>query len=132
MRNPVTPALGQVKATIKKMNESFSMAFNAGDTATVAQMFAEDAYLLPAGSPMVRGRSSIQSFWTKAGERVGDLKFTIMDVRLLGTDAALEIGTSSSKTKGSQAQEVVGKYVAIWQKIGSEWKLATDIWNSDK
>jgi hypothetical protein len=30
-------------------------------------MFAEDAYLLPAGSPMVRGRSSISVFLDKSG-----------------------------------------------------------------
>ena len=127
----VTPALGQDKATIEKMNESFATAFK-GDTATVAQMYVEDAYLLPAGSPMVRGRSSIQTFWTKAGESVGDMKLTTEDVRPLGTDAAREIGTDGLKTKGSPAQEVVGKYVVIWQKIGSEWKPATDIWNMDK
>jgi ketosteroid isomerase-like protein len=56
-------------------------------------MYVEDAYLLPAGSPMVRGRSSIQTFWTKAGESVGDMKLTTEDVRPLGTDAAREIGT---------------------------------------
>jgi uncharacterized protein (TIGR02246 family) len=128
----VTPALGQDKATIEKMNERFATAFNKGDTATVAQMYVEDAYLLPAGSPMVRGRSSIQTFWTKAGESVGDMKLTTEDVRPLGTDAAREIGTYGLKTKGSPAQEVVGKYVVIGQKIGSEWKLATDIWNTDK
>ena len=38
----------------------------------------------------------------------------------------------SLKTKGSQVQEVAGKYVVIWQKVGSDWKLATDIWNTDK
>jgi ketosteroid isomerase-like protein len=35
-------------------------------------------------------------------------------------------------TKGQQRQQVVGKYVVVWQKVGNEWKLATDIWNTDK
>jgi ketosteroid isomerase-like protein len=45
---------------------------------------------------------------------------------------AREIGAFSGKTKGSQPQDIGGKYVAIWQKIGDEWKVTTDIWNSNK
>lgn len=81
---------------------------------------------------MVKGRSSIQSFWTKASEGIADMKLTILDVKSLGADAAREVGTYTLKTKGSQANEILGKYVVIWQKSGGDWKLATDIWNSDK
>jgi ketosteroid isomerase-like protein len=60
------------------------------------------------------------------------LKLTTVDVKPLGTDAAREVGTFSLMTKDQPPQQVSGKYVVVWQKIGSEWKLATDIWNSDK
>jgi ketosteroid isomerase-like protein len=36
------------------------------------------------------------------------------------------------KTKGQSPQEIVGKYVVVWQKEGNDWKLATDIWNANK
>jgi ketosteroid isomerase-like protein len=36
------------------------------------------------------------------------------------------------KTKGSPSKEVTGKYVVIWEKVGKDWKLATDIWNEGK
>jgi ketosteroid isomerase-like protein len=29
-------------------------------------------------------------------------------------------------------QEVVGKYVVVWEKVGDDWKLAADIWNDGK
>ena len=67
-----------------------------------------------------------------AGAQVGDLKLTAIDVKPLGSDAAREVGTFALKTKGSQPQDLSGKYVVIWQKVGTDWKLATDIWNSDK
>jgi len=127
-----SPALGQDKAAIQKLNDSFAAALNKGDAATVAGMYAEDAFILPSGSPLVTGRSSIQSFWGKAVQDVGDMKLTTVDVKALGGDAAREIGTYTLKTKGPQAQEIAGKYVVIWQKVGSDWKLATDIWNADK
>ena len=57
---------------------------------------------------------------------------TTVDVKPLGTDAAREVGTFSLKTKGQSQQELIGKYVVVWQKVGSDWKLATDIWNTNK
>jgi uncharacterized protein (TIGR02246 family) len=125
-------AFGQDKATIDKLNESFMAAFQKGDTAAIGQMYAEDAYLLPSGGEMVRGRAAIQAFWTKAAEGIGDFKLTTVDVKPLGNDAAREIGTFTLKTKGQPPQEVAGKYVVVWQKVGGDWRLATDIWNTDK
>ena len=125
-------AFGQDKATIDKLNESFMAAFQKGDTAVIGQMYAEDAYLLPSGGEMVKGRAAIQAFWTKAAEGIGDFKLTTVDVKPLGNDAAREIGTFTLKAKGQPPQEVAGKYVVVWQKVGGDWKLATDIWNTDK
>ena len=125
-------AFGQDKATIDKLNESFMAAFQKGDSAAIGQMYAEDAYLLPSGGEMVKGRAAIQAFWTKAAEGISDFKLTTVDVKPLGNDAAREIGTFTLKTKGQPPQEVAGKYVVVWQKVGGDWKLATDIWNTDK
>ena len=125
-------ASAQDKATIEKLNDAFVSAFNKGDYATVAGMYTEDAFLLPPGSEMAKGRSNVQAFWTKAGEAIGDAKLTTLDVKPLGTEAAREVGTFSLMTKGPQPQKVTGKYVVVWQKVGTDWKLATDIWNSDK
>ena len=50
----------------------------------------------------------------------------------LGPSAAREIGTFTLKTKGPTPQEVTGKYLVVWEKIGSDWKLAADIWNDGK
>ena len=127
-----TAAFGQDKATIDKLNESFMAAFQKGDTAAIGQMYAEDAYLLPSGGEMVKGRAAIRRLWTKAAEGIGDFKLTTVDVKPLGNDAAREIGTFTLKTKGQPPQEVTGKYVVVWQKVGGDWRLATDIWNTDK
>jgi len=94
------PALAQDKATIEKLNDAFEAAFNKGDFAALANFYTEDAYLLPPGSAMAKGRSNVQAFWTKAGESVGDLKLTTVDVKPLGSDAAREVGTFSLMTKG--------------------------------
>ena len=126
------PALAQNKAMIEKLNDVWTAAFNKGDAAAVAALYTEDAYVLPPGSAMVKGRAAIEAFWRQAAQQMSDAKLTTVDVLPLGRSAAREIGTVTLKTKSQPPQEVVGKYVVVWRKIGRDWKLATDIWNTDK
>ncbi|WP_201838116.1 YybH family protein [Microvirga zambiensis] len=126
------PAMAQDKATIQSLSDQFAKAFNAGDAAGVAALYTEDAVILPPGGEMMKGRSAIQAFWKGAAEQLGDGTLTTVDVKPLGNDTAREIGTFSFRSKGAQPQEVTGKYVVVWEKVGSDWKLATDIWNTNK
>jgi uncharacterized protein (TIGR02246 family) len=126
-------ALAQDKATIEKLNNAWTAAFNnKGDAQAVAAMYAEDAYVLPPGSDIVKGRAAIEAFWRQAAQQMTDAKLTTLDVLPLGRTAAREIGTVSLKTKSQPPQEVVGKYAVVWRKIDGRWKLATDIWNTNK
>ena len=125
-------ALAQDKATIEKLNNAWTAAFNKGDAQAVAAMYAEDAYVLPPGSDIVKGRAAIEAFWRQAAQQMGDAKLTTLDVLPLGRNATREIGTVTLKTKSQPPQEVVGKYAVVWRKIGGQWKLATDIWNTNK
>src|SRR6266404_2433661 len=77
-------------------------------------------------------RAAIEAFWRQAAQQMGDAKLTTLDGLPLGRNAAREIGTVSLKTKSQPPQEVVGKYAVVWRKIGGQWKLATDIWNTNK
>jgi ketosteroid isomerase-like protein len=70
------------------------------------------------------------NFWYT--QQVSDPKVITFDVKPLGPSAAREIGTFSLKTKGPTPQEVTGKYVVVWEKVGEDWKLAADIWNDGK
>ncbi len=126
------PALAQDKATIQSLSDKFAKAFNAGDAAAVAALYTEDAVILPPGGEMMKGKSAIQAFWKGAAEQLSDGKLTTVDVKPLGSEAAREIGTFTFRTKGAQPQEITGKYVVVWEKVGNDWKLATDIWNTNK
>src|SRR6202008_253816 len=88
-----TSALAQTTASIQKLDDAWSDAFNKGDTPAVAAMYAEDAYLLPPGHDMVRGRAAIEAFWKDASQQLGDAKLVVVNVAPLGPRAAREIGT---------------------------------------
>ena len=127
----IAPAVAQ-KAEIEAVNAKWMELFNKGDFAGVASLYTDDATAFPPGSGMVKGRAAIGAMWKSMAEQVSDPKVTTLDVKPLGPSAAREIGTFSLKTKGPTPQEVAGKYVVVWEKVGSDWKLAADIWNDGK
>ena len=127
----IGPASAQ-KAEIEAVNAKWAEFFNKGDFAGVASLYTSDATAFPPGSPMVQGGAAIGAMWKSMAEKVSDPKLTTLDVKSLGPSAAREIGTFSLKTKGPTPQEATGKYVVIWEKVGDDWKLATDIWNDGK
>jgi uncharacterized protein (TIGR02246 family) len=127
----ITPALAQ-KAEIEAVNAKWAEFFNKGDFAGVASLYTTDATAFPPGSAMVQGGAAIGAMWKSLAEQVSDPKLTTLDVKPLGPSAAREIGTFSLKTKGPTPKDVTGKYVVVWEKIGSDWKLAADIWNDGK
>ena len=120
------------KAEIEAVNAKWIEFFNKGDFAGLASLYTEDATAFPPGSAMVKGRAAIEALWKNMAEQVSDPKLTTLDVKALGPSAAREIGTFSLKTKGPRPQEVTGKYLVVWEKIGNDWKLAADIWNDGK
>ena len=127
----IAPAFAQ-KAEIEAVNAKWIDFFNKGDFAGIGTLYTEDATALPPGSAMVKGRAAIEAMWKSMAEQVTDPKITALDVKSLGPSAAREIGTFSLKTKGPTSQEVSGKYLVVWEKVGNDWKLATDIWNDGK
>jgi uncharacterized protein (TIGR02246 family) len=127
----IAPAAAQ-KAEIEAVNAKWMELFNKGDFAGVASLYTEDGSVFPPGSGIAKGRAAIAALWKGMAEQVSDPKVTTLDVKPLGPSAAREIGTFSLKTKGPTPQEVSGKYVVVWERVGGDWKLAADIWNDGK
>jgi uncharacterized protein (TIGR02246 family) len=123
-----TSAIAQTQADFQELEDTFTAAFNKEDVSTIADMFAEDSYLLPNNGDFIQGRAAIRSFWENNVKIVKYLKLTTTNVQSFG-DAALEIGRSTNTTNG---QQIEGKYVILWRKAGSNWKIAVDIFNRTK
>ena len=126
------PAAAQSKAVIQKEDDRWAGAFNSGDATALAAMYAEDAYLLPPGAEMMKGRNAIGAFWQQQMQQIGDVKCTALDVKPLGRNTAREIGTCSFKTKAQPPQDGALKYAVVWEKEGTHWGVIQDIWNTNK
>ena len=127
----ITPAVAQ-KASIEAANAKWMEFFSKDDFDGVASLYTVDATAFPPGSGMVKGRAAIGAMWKSMANQVSDPKVTAIDVKRLGPSAAREIGTFSMKTKGQTPKEITGKYVVVWERVGRNWKLATDIRNEGK
>jgi uncharacterized protein (TIGR02246 family) len=126
------PAAAQSKAMIQKEDDQWAAAFNKGDATALAAMYSEDAYLLPPGAEMMRGRNAIAAFWQQQMQQIGNVRCMALDVKPLGRNSAREIGTCSFKTKAQPPQDGALKYAVVWEKEGTHWRLIQDIWNTNK
>ena len=104
----------------------------AKDAAGIAALYAEDGAVMPPNAPIGKGRTAIQQTWASMMQTPGfDLTFVPEQIIVSG-DMALDRGTYRlAVAPDGVAQTDTGKYVVVWRKVGSEWKAAADIFNSD-
>jgi len=122
----------QPRAHIDETMVKFVAAFNAGDGATVASFYSEDAALFPPGAERIDGRSAIQTFWQGAidsGMKIDKLHAVEVDS---GGNIAGEVGVFVLSVPGdSGVTKVAGKYIVTWKRTGHTWQLHRDIWNTN-
>ena len=114
------------------MSDKWAAAFNNGDAAAVAAMYAEDAYVLPPGAANGQRAQRDRGLLGQSDAAGRRRQARTVDVQRLGRRSAREIGTVTLETKAQPPQQIAGKYVVVWRRIGGQWLLATDIWNADK
>jgi uncharacterized protein (TIGR02246 family) len=124
---PLAAVAQDVQAEIVKNNEKFAAAYNKGDVAAVASMYAEDAIAFPPGGDLVKGRPAIAAMWKEVqAAGLTDLALQTVSVERDGS-FAVEVGTATAKLKGAPNKI---KYVVTWKRQSDGgWKLHRDIWN---
>ena len=81
-------AMAQQKPSIQKINDEWMAAFNKGDAAGVAALYSEDAYILPNGAEMAKGRRAIETYFKNSVRQLGDAKLKTVDLQSLGPGSA--------------------------------------------
>jgi uncharacterized protein (TIGR02246 family) len=107
----------------------------AKDAAAIAELYAEDGAVMPPNAPIGKGRSAIQQTWASMMQTPGfGLTFVPEQIIVSSSgDMALDRGTYGlTFAADGTTQTDTGKYVVVWRKIGREWKVAADIFNSDR
>ena len=121
------------RTAIEATNARMAAHMNAEQFDSAAMIYAEDARGLPPNMVADVGRAAIlKSLQGMAGMKA-TIGFTTTSVSVNGP-LAVETGTYSFTFTPPGAPAPVtdtGKYMAHWHKMGDNWMIVENIWNSD-
>lgn len=119
-----------IAQAIGQINAKFSEAVARRDAKALAQLYAEDAVLLPAGQPILVGRESIEKWAEGAIRSWNRLDISSEHSRAEGR-MAWDAGTWRGNMNGPDGQpmEAGGSYLAVLAQEGSVWRVRADTWN---
>jgi ketosteroid isomerase-like protein len=128
----------KVIATVEElgqMNRDFARLLTARDAAATANLYDENASILPPNEPIVKGRANIQKYWQ------GVIDAGLIDGSVETVDAkndgklAYEIGKYHLRFKGEKGAiiEDHGKYTEVLQydDATGKWMAIYGMWSSD-
>ena len=118
---------------IGKVNRMFEDAVRSQAPERIAALYTGTAIAMPPDGPIVRGQDGIRQLWATVIKDMGLKDVTLKTVELeVNGDVACEVGqaTLDLMPPGSQRTTASLKYVVVWQRVGGQWRLHRDIWNS--
>jgi ketosteroid isomerase-like protein len=120
----------QDQEAASEVTTAWTKAFNAGDSASLAALYAEDARSLPPSGPPIVGRSSIESYWRDdIGE--GGATTTLTPVDTTGRDD-LVLVEGTYQVNGTEGVALAnGQYQQLWTRAGDQWQVQREIWRID-
>jgi len=123
------------ESAIRKIDAAWSHAAETKDLDGAIAPYAGDGSVLPFNAPMATGTSAIRDVWSSLMARPGySLTFAPTKIVVASSkDMAWEVGTFELHLNDPQgkAMTMEGKYVVTWKKVGSTWKVAADIFNTN-
>ena len=124
---------GADEAAIRAQTTSWEKAYNGSDAKTLAELYAEDALLLPPGVPGVKGRAAILAYFTKdiASSQAAAAIIALNPKTDVGVSGNMgwESGTYKVTVKGAVVES--GKFLSVSRKKGGKWLYIRDTWNAD-
>jgi ketosteroid isomerase-like protein len=123
------PQTADQSAELAALSDAWENALNAGDIEALAALYADDCVLMPPNEELMTGREAAALEFGEmiAAGQTGELE-TIKVVAAGGV--GYHAGTYAVRASDGVVVDR-GKYLEGWQKIGNEWKIVHDIWNSD-
>lgn len=121
-------------AALQAVDVVWLNAYNTSDADTLASLYAEEAVLLPPGSPPAKGREAIRAFFatdTAASAKAG-VKFTLGSNPTGGASGDLGWQSGTYEVKDMSGAVIdTGKYLSVSIKKDGKWLYIRDTWNSD-
>jgi uncharacterized protein (TIGR02246 family) len=109
-----------------ELKHSWEVAFNRGDAAAVAALYAQDAQLVMSGSSPVRGRAGIEEAVRRMIQ--SGVKVRIASEQNLGSGSLAYVSGPYAVLEGEGGREVeTGQYVEVWSNHEGTWLIDLDV-----
>jgi uncharacterized protein (TIGR02246 family) len=123
------PQAADQSAELAALADNWETALNAGDLDGIVALYTEDCVLMPPNAEMAKGHDGARASF--AGMIDAGLSGDLNTVAVAAAgDIGYRTGTYSLLTPDGTVVDQ-GKYTDTWRKVSGEWKIASDIWNSD-
>ena len=120
------PAPPELVEAVKKAEVATIEAFNKGDAAALAALFAEKGELVDENGNVFSGREQITGLFKAFFERFpkAQLQMEVTGVRTVGDSLAIEEGVRLITVPDSDVAAQV-RYAAVRDKVGDSWPIAS-------
>ena len=130
---PAIDAAAEERA-IRALDERWAPAVAKSDVEAAVALYSPDATLLWQDAPAVKGPEAIRATWTAVMKTPG-LTLSVVPERVeisVAGDIATDVGRiESHRTTPAGPVAAVSKYLHVWHKAGTEWKLYYSMSNSN-
>ncbi len=112
--------------------KNFSQYYMSGDAESLANCYTSDGKIFPNNANILEGKTMLKKFWTlPEGLKVLHHKVTPSELRI-EKGFCYDYGFYEGSTENASGEKSSwqGKYVIVWKKVGKEWKIYLDCWNS--
>ena len=119
------------RAAVIAVTERWAAAYGNGDLKAIAEMYTEDAKLMPEGSEAISGRSAIRQWFEKNLRPAlpATIKFSNYEIY-----PASQWASSVSEVEvrdGSGHLKTRGKQILVLLKRHGQWQIHRDIWTNN-
>ena len=127
------PAADQAKLQSDAL--SWFEHYAKADADGLANLYVEDAVLMPPGAPAVTGRPGIKTFLGQDAARSKAAGMSVKSSSVTGTGVNGDNGWISGTytvVDSSGATIDSGSYLSVHRRTNGAWLYIRDIWNSDR
>jgi ketosteroid isomerase-like protein/quercetin dioxygenase-like cupin family protein len=121
------------EAAIRTQTRRFEQAVASKSADALGALYSADATFMAPNMPTVSGQAAIRGTWAEM-LKLPNLALTLtptdIDIAASG-EMATEVGRYTFKASGDQPMDDRGKYLVEYRKVGTEWRIENDIFNSD-
>ena len=109
--------------------------FANADSEGLANLYAEDAIVMPPNTPAVSGRPAIKSIFAAQAVALKSAGMSVKPGTVNGSDVSGDLGwISGTFTLQDSTGATIdsGNYMSVHHRTNGVWLYTRDIWNSDR